>query len=97
MGRAREGKPPQALPVAEEARRFRGRGTIFGFWQKLEIVLPQRWAKGMPLSLKLNQTRDEVAATRKGTTKVVPFLVAQRVGFEPTCGCPQTDFESAPL
>ena len=21
------------------------------------------------------------------------FFMAQRVGFEPTCGCPQTDFE----
>ena len=23
--------------------------------------------------------------------------LAQREGFEPSCGCPQTDFESAPL
>ena len=25
------------------------------------------------------------------------FLLAQREGFEPSCGFPQTDFESAPL
>ena len=24
-------------------------------------------------------------------------FVAERVGFEPTCACAQTDFESAPL
>ena len=25
------------------------------------------------------------------------FLLAERVGFEPTDGCPSTDFESVPL
>ena len=25
------------------------------------------------------------------------FIMAEKVGFEPTCGCPQTLFESAPL
>ena len=36
-------------------------------------------------------------------TTVIPlyqndgYSLAETVGFEPTCGCPQTDFESAPL
>ena len=33
---------------------------------------------------------------KKDTTHVVSFFLAQRVGFEPTCDCSQTDFESFP-
>ena len=29
--------------------------------------------------------------------KQLPFVLAQRVGFEPTCDCSQTDFESSSL
>lgn len=32
------------------------------------------------------------AEYKKGRT--APLLYSERVGFEPTCGCPQTDFES---
>ena len=34
---------------------------------------------------------------KKAGTSCPLFIMAEKVGFEPTCGCPQTLFESAPL
>ena len=38
-----------------------------------------------------------VDLVEKPTSRNLSVFLAERVGFEPTCGCPQTDFESAPL
>ena len=39
-----------------------------------------------------------VSANNRGAPEMgTPLLLAERVGFEPTWACAQTDFESAPL
>ena len=57
-----------------------------------DTFLP-RLRRGRPLRIPPSQMHIK----KKKTPMGVFFFLAETVGFEPTCGCPLTDFESAPL
>ena len=80
---------------------------------KTEITIRKEWntavsqrepSAGFSLSLKCER-RQHVAALRsrlsppkqKGMLLASPFVLAERVGFEPTIRCRIPDFESGPL
>ena len=54
----------------------------------VQVAIHYRFRSNPPLSAVVKQ---------KAPPKGKCFCLAQREGFEPSCGFPQTDFESAPL
>lgn len=68
---------------------------IKGHWINSDVSY-----KGMRCSSYLSRMCRLIAETGKKRARNrfdYRLLMAQRVGFEPTCDCSQTDFESAPL
>ena len=77
----------------------------FGWRKEWNTAVSQREpSAGFSLSLKCER-RQQVAALRsrlfppkqKGMPEASPFVLAERVGFEPTIRCRIPDFESGPL
>ena len=48
------------------------------------------------IGMEFSQTSDFEVTMKGSRSFCFGSPLAQRVGFEPTCGCPQTDFESFP-
>ena len=70
-------------------------------WNKIRSFICRRHISHLRskyfISKIFHSIRKERISLKKTIALAIVFFLAQTVRFELTCGCPQTDFESAPL
>ena len=69
--------------------------TTADIYAHLDFSAQEQSAAAMSGMFQRRETSDK--QEKELRRKITTAPMAQRVGFEPTCSCLQTDFESAPL